>query len=203
MPVQGQLTTWEDERGFGFIMPSCGGNRVFVHISSFASRGRRPLVEELVTFELTTDAQGRLQAHSVEFIDDNTSPPRASNLGSLLIALLLAGLFFTFVVGLENTGRVPREVLALYLIASAVTLVMYAVDKLAAHYNRWRISEKNLQLLGLAGGWPGALIARQLFRHKSKKESFTITFWVTVIVNCCALGWFFSPTAQRFLSALP
>ncbi|MDJ1170725.1 cold shock domain-containing protein [Roseofilum sp. BLCC_M154] len=30
---KGQLATWKDDRGFGFIQPDNGGKEVFLHIS--------------------------------------------------------------------------------------------------------------------------------------------------------------------------
>ena len=79
-----------------------------------------------------------------------------------------------------------------YIIASVVTVVVYAADKSAARSGSWRISESVLHLLAVIGGWPGALIAQRLFHHKSRKVSFQITFWTTVIVNCAALAWYLS-----------
>jgi uncharacterized membrane protein YsdA (DUF1294 family) len=67
-----------------------------------------------------------------------------------------------------------------------VTLVAYALDKSAAVAGRWRVSEQSLLLLGLAGGWPGGLVAQQLLRHKSSKSSFRNAFWGTVVVNVAA-----------------
>jgi uncharacterized membrane protein YsdA (DUF1294 family) len=38
-------------------------------------------------------------------------------------------------------------------------------------------------LLALAGGWPGALLAQQLLRHKTSKPGFIAMFWFTVLIN--------------------
>ena len=43
--------------------------------------------------------------------------------------------------------------------------------------------------IDLMGGWPGALVARRVFRHKTSKQPFRTIFWATVIVNCVALAW--------------
>jgi uncharacterized membrane protein YsdA (DUF1294 family) len=59
----------------------------------------------------------------------------------------------------------------------------YAFDKAAARAGRWRTAEATLLLLGLVGGWPGALLAQQLLRHKSSKAPFRAAFWVTVALN--------------------
>lgn len=45
-----------------------------------------------------------------------------------------------------------------------------------------------MHLLSLVGGWPGALIAQALLRHKTRKTTFLIGYWLTVIVNYVALG---------------
>jgi uncharacterized membrane protein YsdA (DUF1294 family) len=87
----------------------------------------------------------------------------------------------------------------LYFVASIVAFFAYAFDKSAASRNAWRTKESTLQLFSLIGGWPGALAAQRLLRHKSAKASFQATFWVTVALNCGALGWLFSPSGARTL----
>jgi uncharacterized membrane protein YsdA (DUF1294 family) len=49
-----------------------------------------------------------------------------------------------------------------------------------------------LHLLALLGGWPGALIAQNLLRHKSQKTGFLLIFGATVVINCGALVWLIS-----------
>ncbi|WP_293937380.1 DUF1294 domain-containing protein [Iodobacter sp.] len=77
-----------------------------------------------------------------------------------------------------------------YLLMSIVAFIAYAVDKSAAKNNRWRTQESTLHFLGLLGGWPGALLAQWVLRHKSKKAAFMVVFWATVLINCVALAWF-------------
>ncbi|MES9852422.1 MAG: cold shock domain-containing protein [Candidatus Thiodiazotropha sp. L084R] len=43
MKKKGKISSWNDDKGFGFIVPLDGGNRTFVHIKAFANRARRPL----------------------------------------------------------------------------------------------------------------------------------------------------------------
>lgn len=61
-----------------------------------------------------------------------------------------------------------------------LTFAVYAFDKAEAKAGRWRIPEKTLHLLALAGGWPGALLAQQWLRHKTSKPRFIAIFWLTV-----------------------
>ncbi len=81
---------------------------------------------------------------------------------------------------------VPFQVGLVYLGASLVCFMAYAFDKSAARAGRWRTSEQSLLVLGLVGGWPGAIAAQQLLRHKTAKPSFQTAFWATVLLNVAA-----------------
>ncbi|HAM28121.1 MAG TPA: DUF1294 domain-containing protein [Microbacteriaceae bacterium] len=87
----------------------------------------------------------------------------------------------------------PVWVAALYLITSVVCFIVYAVDKSAAVAGRWRVPERTLILLGLAGGWPGAILAQQTLRHKTKKASFRRAFWGSVVLNVVVVATLSSP----------
>jgi uncharacterized membrane protein YsdA (DUF1294 family) len=78
---------------------------------------------------------------------------------------------------------VPIFVGLVYLVVSIVCFAVYASDKAAARSRGPRTPELTLLLLGLAGGWPGAVLAQQWLRHKSAKTSFRAKFWLTVCVN--------------------
>lgn len=188
MRRKGKITKWKDDRGFGFITPIGGGEQVFVHIKSFSNPHRRPIGKEVVTFEVTSDAQGRLRAEDVAFIGDSYAGSKQN--GTSLV--IVPALFLMFVAVSVLVGQLPFVVLGLYLVASAVSFLVYAHDKSAAKRNQWRTPERLLHVLSLLGGWPGALFAQKLLRHKSKKQSFQIVFWTTVVLNCVGLGWLFS-----------
>lgn len=66
-----------------------------------------------------------------------------------------------------------------------------------ARAGQWRISERTLHGLALAGGWPGALLAQRWLRHKTIKRSFRIQFWATVALNLAAFVAL-SPVAQAW-----
>jgi uncharacterized membrane protein YsdA (DUF1294 family) len=76
-----------------------------------------------------------------------------------------------------------------YVVLSAVTFLVYRADKSAARRGGKRVPEATLHILSLLGGWPGALVAQQVFRHKTRKQPFRTVFWVTVAVNCVGLVW--------------
>jgi uncharacterized membrane protein YsdA (DUF1294 family) len=70
---------------------------------------------------------------------------------------------------------------------SVVAFQAYLVDKRAAVRDRRRIPEITLHLLELLGGWPGALLAQRLIRHKNAKLSYQAVFWVIVMIHVA--GW--------------
>ncbi|TCN76310.1 DUF1294 domain-containing protein [Shewanella fodinae] len=74
-----------------------------------------------------------------------------------------------------------------YLLLSLTTYWLYANDKQAAIKHLPRTSERKLQLFGLLGGWPGALLARHRLRHKTVKTRFRLLFWCGVVVNLLLL----------------
>jgi uncharacterized membrane protein YsdA (DUF1294 family) len=64
---------------------------------------------------------------------------------------------------------------------------MYGADKMAARRAMRRVPEATLLVFGLIGGWPGAIIGQQLFRHKTQKQPFKTYFIVSVIVSISAM----------------
>lgn len=85
-------------------------------------------------------------------------------------------------------GFLPGAFALAYIAASVVTFLVYAWDKSAARQGQWRIREHTLHLLALAGGWPGALIAQTVLRHKSRKQAFRAISWATALMHCAALA---------------
>lgn len=79
--------------------------------------------------------------------------------------------------------NLPLMVGGVYLAISLGCFVAYAIDKSAARNGNWRTPESTLLLLGLLGGWPGAVLAQQWLRHKSSKASFRWKFHLTVVLN--------------------
>lgn len=67
-------------------------------------------------------------------------------------------------------------------ILSLVAFVFYGLDKRHAIRHTRRVPEKVLLSLGFFGGACGALLAMQLFRHKTKHRYF-------YVVNLLGLVW--------------
>jgi uncharacterized membrane protein YsdA (DUF1294 family)/cold shock CspA family protein len=196
MRLQGKLTSWNDAKGFGFIAWHEGGEPVFVHVSAFVPGRRRPVGNESVTYELQMDDRGRPRAGNVAFASGRQvgagTPAMSFSAGFTALFLLVLCISVW-------AGTLPPAVLALYCGASVLTFAAYWKDKAAARNNSWRTPESTLQLFGLIGGWPGALLAQRIFRHKCGKQSFQVTFRATVILNCGALLMYAIPAASRLL----
>lgn len=186
---QGVLADWNDDRGFGFITPDGGGSRVFVHVSAFP-RGRRPVNGCEVTYAELRDERNRARASDVRYLGAGST--RRALASGTPPALAAATLFFILLAGLLAFHELPVTLLATYGLFSGVAFLMYGADKSAAEQGRWRTSETALHTIALIGGWPGALVARKVFRHKTTKQPFRTVFWCTVIANCVALAWFVS-----------
>ena len=99
-----------------------------------------------------------------------------------LVALCVA-------VACAAAGWLPVPVAAVGLGASGLSYFLYMGDKFAAQRGGRRTPESTLHLVDLLGGWPGALVAQQQFRHKTVKASFQAVFWVTVLVNVGLVVW--------------
>jgi uncharacterized membrane protein YsdA (DUF1294 family)/cold shock CspA family protein len=193
---QGRITDWNDERGFGFVVPDSGGERVFLHIKSFARSGRRPVGHEVVSYEIRHDDRNRPQTARVYYAQaGHTHSPFAPSRteatlpGEIVPATLAAAGFLVFVAVMGLMGRVPGWVPCAYAGVSILTFGMYHGDKEKAIRKQWRTSESTLHLLELAGGWPGALVAQQTLRHKNRKATYLLGFWGIVIVHIALWVW--------------
>jgi uncharacterized membrane protein YsdA (DUF1294 family) len=104
-------------------------------------------------------------------------------------------LFAALYAGAMLAWDLPWLVAGAYLVTSLSCFVAYAIDKSAARNGGWRTPERTLLLLGLVGGWPGAVLAQQWLRHKTSKRSFQQMFWVTVVANVAGFLWLSSRLA--------
>lgn len=197
MRLEGILRSWNEERGFGFIHPRDGGDDVFVHISAFRTREVRPESNQRVSYEVEPGQHGKLRARDVDqiFLDSPPSPAAPERVARRDAYGWLALLLFIFLyVYIAMSRGLDPIFAAVYVVASVVTIAIYALDKYSAIRGGWRVSEMTLLLLGVAGGWPGAIVAQQAIRHKSRKPSFRRAFWATVVLNV-ALFLFLSSAA--------
>jgi uncharacterized membrane protein YsdA (DUF1294 family)/cold shock CspA family protein len=188
---KGRISSWNDDKGYGFITPQTRGDRIFIHIKAFANRNQRPVVGKVVSYSLSKDTRGRPCADKVT-IDSMAKTKKRKGSMSVLTNLLALG--FLLLVGVAvHLSFIPVLVILIYVVLSSITFSAYVLDKVAAKNGGWRTRENALHLLSLAGGWPGALMAQNYLHHKTKKQPFRVYFWTTVILNCMALVWPLTP----------
>jgi len=83
------------------------------------------------------------------------------------------------------------------VLSSLFSYFLYAKDKKAAMNNTWRTPETSLHLCALLCGWPGAIIGQQRLRHKTRKVSFRVTFWLTLLINSVAIAALHTSQGER------
>ncbi|WP_154224638.1 DUF1294 domain-containing protein [Marinicella rhabdoformis] len=193
--LQGIVKEWNDDKGFGFIKSESGDGDLFFHISSFKSKGR-PEINQQVKFNHGKDGQGRARAVDVRLVDEEVP------LGSAMKAFLISLVFLVVIYILGVFNYLPMLLCWVYVLVSFVTFFFYGWDKLAAKKSWQRTPEFTLHWLSLLCGWPGAMYAQQLFRHKSYKPSFRRGFYITVFVNLIGLVYLLSPYGQWLVDQL-
>jgi uncharacterized membrane protein YsdA (DUF1294 family)/cold shock CspA family protein len=210
---KGKIIKWNDERGFGFILPNDSKENIFVHIKSFSDKSLRPTEGEHVTYTQQKNNDGRYSAIRVSRATDNIIRNRANgnrnkNINPIrkrnnsnntqseiksahsipLLYTLIILSFIAFLFHFTIEGQIPPFIIGIYLIVGIMTYFIYSEDKDMAINNERRTSEQRLLALSFLGGWIGALIAQHKFRHKTKKISFQKSFWTTVFFNIMLLA---------------
>ncbi|CAN5135657.1 cold shock and DUF1294 domain-containing protein [soil metagenome] len=177
----GTVKAWNEGRGFGFISRP-DAQDLFLHIKAFPRGTSDPAIGDSVTFEVETGPDGKLRAsHAVPATERFVAPMRpTSPTVGLLAIVAFVGIYALTVL---FWAPVPLWVGALYIGVSVIAFVAYGIDKSASRLQRRRIAETTLIMLGLLGGWPGAIVGQQFFRHKTAKLSFRAVFWVSVLIN--------------------
>jgi uncharacterized membrane protein YsdA (DUF1294 family)/cold shock CspA family protein len=201
MRFDGFLKSWNDERGFGFIAPTQGGQEVFVHIKAFPRGVARPQLDQPLSFEVELGPQGKKRAKNVQLVQASkrhTLPERQQRAQWGTATLFVLPAFLVLMLAISVAWRPPLWVPSLYLVVSLVTFIAYAMDKSATTNGTRRTPESILHLLALACGWPGALLAQQFLRHKSTKAKLRRVFWATVLINVAALVLLCSPLGQPY-----
>jgi cold shock CspA family protein len=91
MRYKGKIKTWKNDKGFGFISPNGGGADIFLHISKFNGRRKKPVAGDSVTYEVISDNRKRQQAVNVMFAGQKNKIPSGGSfqLSSLIVPVLV------------------------------------------------------------------------------------------------------------------
>jgi len=116
--MKGKISQWKDDKGFGFIKPDDGSEKLFFHISSIKTNARRPLIGDSVLYDSTRDSQQRLKAKRVviEGVPQSSPKKRYKRIDPpgknivdyisvlvFLVSLSAAGLKFYQTTAVENS----------------------------------------------------------------------------------------------------
>lgn len=99
---------------------------------------------------------------------------------SVLVLLCALPAYGVLSIGLHGGSWLAA---AIYPVMSVIAFALYGHDKKRARTQGQRTPEKLLHAAELLGGWPGALVAQQIFRHKTRKVSYQGVFWLVVLLH--------------------
>ncbi len=197
--TKGKIIKWNDEKGFGFILPFDSQKNIFVHIKSFSDKSVRPAEGQDVTYTIQKNDDGRDSAIKVSRSTDNLVRNKTSNhrkkninptykrintdntqldlkpvqsISPFYTIIILSFVAFLFHFTIE--GKLPPFIIVIYIVMGLMTYFIYSEDKDMAINNERRTSEQKLLTLSFFGGWIGALIAQQKFQHKTKKIRYYV-----------------------------
>ena len=87
-------------------------------------------------------------------------------------------------------GENPLYILWLWLLViNVAAYTAMGADKYRAQKQKWRIPEKTLFILALAGGSLGGILGMYGFRHKTRHKKFSVGF-PAILIFQLALGIF-------------
>lgn len=101
----------------------------------------------------------------------------------IMICILTVFCYLLLIFAAVGSIFTSHPVAMWFLLANVLTLAIYGIDKTAARKTWRRVPESTLLVFGVVGGWPGAIVGQQLFRHKTQKQPFKTYFIVSVIVS--------------------
>jgi uncharacterized membrane protein YsdA (DUF1294 family)/cold shock CspA family protein len=198
MHTQGTIVTWDEEKGYVFALIKATGVKVFVHQSESENSQYRLAVDQVISFVITEQEKGKPRETAISILEGakfgkNVADNKA---GISVWPLFLGLLFLAASVYAFYLQWLPTFVILVYGFMSLLSFLLYAKDKRAARKDQWRISEFTLQLTALLCGWPGALIGRGLFRHKTKKLLFSVSLYCIALMHLAGLSWLFTEQGQ-------
>lgn len=182
-----RIIEWNVEKGYGFLENN--GSRLFLHIRDFLERDRAPRIGDLVRFRVGYDREGRACAVDATFGEKLPSGELSFGFGIILGFLLILPAYAVI-----RYAPDLKYALGYVFGISTITWFSYVLDKKRAKSGGWRVPEVQLHLLEFLGGWPAAFMAQRYIRHKTKKTSYRITFWMIIaayqyLALDSLLGW--------------
>jgi len=178
--MDGVICQWHDKKGYGFIrVNQAEQQQYFFHISNV--RGERAAIQDGLRVSFRLDSSGTRGPSAVDVVlpvGGNAKVRFSRIVIYAVVPLLLLSLW----------ALVEPWLVLVYWLMSFITYIAYFLDKNKAQQGQWRISESSLHLFELLGGWPGALAAQRVLRHKIRKLSYQLVFWLIVTSHVTIAG---------------
>jgi cold shock CspA family protein len=114
MNHKGKLVRWNEDRGFGFIKSDSFKSDIFIHISALGRSSRKPIVGDLIYFDVVNDKDGKEKAENARIdgvrVEVNYTKSNKNN-NSLLtiipIVLLVLVCSYIYKAYLKPAGVLP------------------------------------------------------------------------------------------------
>jgi len=100
-----------------------------------------------------------------------------------LTSTILFGVLFFFLKLKVHLPTVWAHLVAINIIG----FLFYAYDKLAGIRSWSRVPEIVLHILVILGATPMAIVAQQLFWHKTTKRRFQVVFWMIALFQAIGI----------------
>ena len=75
-------------------------------------------------------------------------------------------------------------------------LAVFGIDKYKAIHHKWRIRESALFAIAILGGSVGCLIGMYVFHHKTRKWTFRIVFFLSIVFHAFLMVTFYKAIAS-------
>ena len=180
--MQGVITNYNSEKGYGFIYSEEYEDDIFVHISKVTNASTLSQGQN-VTFEVTKTQKG-FSATSVIAGDKQYSPYLIFGVISALISIAIFGYLYR--------ASSLKPILSYFISINITVFLIYGYDKFISSRDGLRVPEWNLHILAIIGGSPVALASQKFFRHKTIKGSFQLVYWLIVLVQVVVVVAFWS-----------
>lgn len=190
---KGEITYWNEKKGYGFISVDDFEKNIYFHINSYAYKNRRPQKGDKVALFLSGEktekkekdenssfSAARVVARENQnllYSSDYCDIPSKSSW--LEIGFYFSAAFFYFGILFFFSPIVASISLGLSLIS--FWGIYY--DKIASITRQYRIPNATIYLAAILGAWPGILIARTVYKHKIKVQRFVVFFSASITIN--------------------
>lgn len=199
----GEVVTWNDERGFGFLRPDEGGADIFVHVVAFGRTGERPKEGDRVKYRIGKGRDGRPAATTAKIDEKPLTQirflprlrPREARFAAAAALVVIA-------LGAVIFGEAPPELLGPYVAMGAMSITLYRTDKWQSMKRGWRVPETTLHATDLVFGVIGGLLAQGWLGHKTAKMGYLSTTMLFALGHALLLmsAGYGEPSAERLES---